>query len=402
MYPTLYHLFQDLFGVEWTLFKAIPMFGFWVGMAFLVASWLGGKELKRREKLGYLSPQKKTITIGEPANLADYIGNGVIGFILGFKLIYLITNSSVVDDFPGFILSRTGSIIGGVLGLVALVGWKYYESKKQTLAEPYKKEINFHSHEHMGNITMISVVSGILGAVIFGFLEQPSKLYSEFIEDDYNIEKLYGGLTVYGGVILAVIANIYYFWKNKLNFRQYLDALGPTVLLAYGIGRIGCQMAGDGDWGIVNTDPKPDWMSFLPDWLWAYDYPNNVNETAIPFDGYNGYFSETNEQRQFLRQLWNENHKLIVPVYPTPLYEVIMSTILFAGIWSIRKIVKIPLMIFSLYLLATGVERYLIEQIRVNTGHDTGLTQAEMISIGLIITAIGLGIFSYLQFKKKA
>lgn len=247
MYPTLYHFFYDIFGIQIGFLKIIPMFGFWVGVAFIVASWLGGKELKRREKLGLVKPQKKTITVGKPASITDYVSNGVLGFLLGFKLLYVFYHSEVTENFPGFVLSSQGSLIGGILVAALLVTWKYFEVKKETLDNPYEKEIDFHPHQHMGNITMLSVLGGILGAVIFAFLEQPGVLIEEFNKTG-DIGSLYGGLTIYGGIIVAALANVYYFWKNKLNTFQYLDALGPTVLLAYGIGRLGCQMAGDGDW----------------------------------------------------------------------------------------------------------------------------------------------------------
>ncbi len=392
MYPTLYHFFFDVFGSAPSFLKAIPMFGFWVGIAFIVGSWLGVKELKRKEAEGLLFSEKKTITVGKPASMGDYISNGVIGFILGFKLIYIFYNSEVTENFPSFIMSGKGSVVGGVIVAIAMVAWKYRESKKNELPEPKEEQIDFHPHEHMSNITMLSVVSGILGAVIFGTLEKPHLISEFFAGEDANGQEvgfthLYNGLTVYGGVILAVIANVYYFWKNKLNAIQYLDALGPLVLLAYGIGRIGCHMSGDGDWGIENLEPKPGWMGFLPDWMWAYDYPNNVNGEGIPITDC----------------IYNDEYcnKLPNPVYPTAFYEMIMSGLLFAGIWSVRKIIKIPFIIFSLYVLCTGLERLLIEQIRVNTKYGSGYTQAEIISIALILIGIGLGVFAYLQFKKK-
>lgn len=396
MYPTLYHFFFDVFGAKIGFLKAIPMFGFWVGISFLVANWIAVKELKRRESLGLISAQKKTITIGEPATITDYIGQGVLGFLLGFKIIYIFFNSEVTENFPSFIMSTKGSLFGGILIAAVMIGWKYFESKKNALPTPEKKEIDYHPYQHMGNITMISVVFGILGAVLFGFLEKPGELWADFQKPEGTISDLYGGLTVYGGVLLAAGANIYYFWKNKLNLVQFLDALGPVVLLAYAIGRIGCHMAGDGDWGIENLEPKPEWMSFLPDWMWAYDYPNNVNGEGILMDNclYRETFANGDINNQYC-------YKLANPVYPTPVYETIMGIILFIGLWSIRKIVKIPLLIFSLYILATGIERLLIEQIRVNVGHDTGFTQAELISIGLIVLGIGLAIFSYTKLRTK-
>ena len=64
-------------------------------------------------------------------------------------------------------------------------------------------------------------------------------------------------------------------------FLRLADATAPGLLLAYGIGRIGCHVSGDGDWGIPNTLPKPGWLSWAPDWIWAYAYPNNVNRVGI-------------------------------------------------------------------------------------------------------------------------
>lgn len=395
MYPTLYHFFYDVFGIQIGFLKVIPMFGFWVGIAFIVASWLGGKELKRRENLGLLKAEKRTITVGKPASITDYVSNGILGFLLGFKLLYVFFHSEVTENFPGFILSGKGSLIGGIIVAALLVTWKYFEAKKETLENPYEKEISFHPNQHMGNITMLSVLGGILGAVLFGFLEQPGKLIAAYNQSG-NIGDLYGGLTIYGGIIVAALANVYYFWKNKLNTFQYLDALGPTVLLAYGIGRLGCHMAGDGDWGIENLNPKPSWMGFLPDWMWAYDYPNNVNGEGILMD--NCIFQEVNAAGVI------DNHycyKLPNPVYPTPLYETLMSFGLFGILWSLRKKITIPMIIFSMYILFTGVERLLIEQIRVNVEYGSGFTQAELISIGLITLGIAGIIFFYLRGRKK-
>jgi prolipoprotein diacylglyceryltransferase len=153
-------------------------------------------------------------------------------------------------------------------------------------------------------------------------------------------------------------------------------------MLAYGIGRIGCQVAGDGDWGIVNTYSKP--LSWIPDWLWAYDYPHNVNKEGVPL----------------LNCTWGDYcYHLPAPVFPTPLYEIAMALLLFALLWSIRKKVKVTGRLFAIYLIANGIERFLIEHIRVNTKYDIfGFhpTQAEIISSCLIV----FGIFLYLYAPK--
>jgi prolipoprotein diacylglyceryltransferase len=145
-------------------------------------------------------------------------------------------------------------------------------------------------------------------------------------------------------------------------------------MLAYGLGRIGCQVAGDGDWGVVNNKPNP--FAFLPDWAWSYDYPHNVNKEGVllPNCTWGDYCTH-----------------LPQPVFPTPLYEIVMGLILFALLWFLRKRIKIAGRLFAIYLFVNGVERFLIEQIRVNTKQNFfGLhpTQAEIIACGLMIAGV--------------
>ena len=83
------------------------------------------------------------------------------------------------------------------------------------------------------------------------------------------------------------------------------------------------------------------------------------------------------------------------PVWPTSLYETIMCLILFSLLWLLRKKISIPGLIFSIYLILNGTERFFIEKIRVNTEYDFlgGITQAEIISFCLVITGIFLSIY---------
>jgi phosphatidylglycerol---prolipoprotein diacylglyceryl transferase len=143
-------------------------------------------------------------------------------------------------------------------------------------------------------------------------------------------------------------------------------------MLAYGIGRIGCQVSGDGDWGIVNTAAAP---SFIPRWLWAYDYPNNVNGVGIPltdgrpcFEGYCTVLPET--------------------VFPTPLYETIVCVAFFFLLWSLRSRLRPAGMIFFLFLFLNGLERFFVEKIRVNVRVLGDITQAEIIATVLMVAGV--------------
>jgi prolipoprotein diacylglyceryltransferase len=164
------------------------------------------------------------------------------------------------------------------------------------------------------------------------------------------------------------------------------DAIAPALMLAYGIGRIGCQISGDGDWGIENTSPKP--FSFLPDWAWSYTYPNNVVGEGVHIKGCTGPYCNA----------------LPDGVYPTPLYEIVASILLFFFLWSLRKRIKIPGVLAAIYLIVNGLERFLIEKIRVNTEYTIfGFhpTQAELISAGMIITGIILIIILTRKHKQR-
>jgi prolipoprotein diacylglyceryltransferase len=126
-------------------------------------------------------------------------------------------------------------------------------------------------------------------------------------------------------------------------------------------------------------------LSWAPDWVWATKYPHNVINEGVPIPNCVGNFCT----------------ELPFPVYPTAFYEVLMVSVLFVILWSIRKSITTPGMLFSIYLIMTGVERFLIETIRVNSKYHVGglsFTQAELISCILIL----LGIFGIVWSKNRA
>src|SRR5690606_9074133 len=82
------------------------------------------------------------------------------------------------------------------------------------------------------------------------------------------------GLTFYGGLICAGLAIAYYVRKKGLAVPRVADAVAPSLILGYGIGRIGCYLAGDGDWGKCSAlSQKPAW---IPDFLWSETFPRNI------------------------------------------------------------------------------------------------------------------------------
>ena len=381
MYPTISHLLFDLFGINIPL--PIQTFGFWVAIAFIFASWIISNELKRKEKEGFLSSTKVNEIIGESLTTSEIISSLLTGFFIGFKFIEALFNyTDLVNNPQDFILSTRGNLLGGILIAAISFYLKWTENNKTKLAIPKTIEKTVHPFELVGNMTMIAAISGIIGAKIFHNLEN----MDAFLADPIGQLISFSGLTFYGGLIAGAVSVIWYANKYKINTKHLIDSAAPGLMLAYGIGRIGCQMSGDGDWGIDNHAPKPEWMSFLPDWMWSYTFPHNVINAGVPIEGCTG---------NFCMELAN-------PVWPTAFYEVIMSLAIFGILWAIRRHIKVPGALFFIYLAFNGVERFFIEKIRINTEYNIlgGITQAEIISFCLVLTGI-IGA-TYLYKNKKS
>jgi prolipoprotein diacylglyceryltransferase len=310
-------------------------------------------------------------------------------------------------------MSAEGSLPAGILLGLLFAGLKWWEKNKQKLAEPQERRIRIWPHDRVGDLAIYAAIFGFAGAKIFNSLET----WSDFVRNPIESLFSFSGLTFYGGLICAALAIWYYAKKNGIPFWHLNDAAAPGLMLAYGVGRIGCQVSGDGDWGILNSAyyttaaGKPalaapgDFTriiqqykevylpqfgslenvhhlsvkapSFLPDWMFAYAYPHNVISEGVRIAGCDGQYCS----------------QLPIPVFPTPFYETIVCIGLFFFLWAIRKRITVPGKLFAIYLIVNGVERFFVEKIRVNTKYDIfGFhpTQAEIISFLLVITGVGL------------
>ncbi|MBB2144533.1 diacylglyceryl transferase [Pedobacter sp. LMG 31464] len=382
MFPTVSHFLSYLFGIDVPL--PFNTFGVFVALAFVGGYWAFTKELKRKEALGILHPTKRNVVIGEPASTLELVSNAFFGFLIGYKLIYALLNYKLfVSDAQTVLLSTKGNLLGG-LALAALFAyWAHKEKDKVKLSKPKTVEVTVHPYELMSNMIVWAAVWGFLGAKIFDNLEH----WDSFIKDPIGGLLSFSGLTFYGGLICGGAAVIYIARKNGIKPLHMLDVGGPGMMLAYSIGRIGCHLSGDGDWGIPNLNPKP--FTWLPDWLWAYTYPNNVANEGNHIAGCIGKYC----------------NELAQPVYPTPIYEVIIAFILFLILWKIRTRIKLPGMMFGIYLMLNGVERFFIELIRVNSKYTVAgipFTQAELISSLLFIAGLLLVIYSIKNKEKHA
>jgi phosphatidylglycerol:prolipoprotein diacylglycerol transferase len=380
MFPTLSHLIEYLTGV----FIPLPFktFGFFIALAFLAGSYFISKDLTEKNDSGLIPSTKKKVIKGKPTETKDLIKHALTGLLIGFKGLFAYYNYSYfIDDTFSFLFSVQGSTSGAVIGLVLGLAYGLYLKKTNPFTELVEEEQEVKPQELTANLLLISAGAGLFGAKIFHQLEN----WDTFIADPMGQLLSGGGLTFYGGLICGAAAVIIYVKQYGIKTGIIADAMAAPLMLAYGIGRIGCHTSGDGDWGIVNLNSKPDFLQFLPDWMWAYTYPNNVIRAG-------------ERMAECTDPLGVYCYELANPVYPTAVYEAIMGIILFTIIWKLRNSFSRPGMLFSLYLVFNGLERFSIEKIRINNELYNGLTQAEMISAGLVI--LGISLFFWLKNRK--
>ena len=120
MYPNLYHVFLDLLGWDLPALKLINSFGFFVALAFVAAHALLSREMKRIARQGHFQPSEQRIEVGHGPHPMDLGMQALVGFVLGWKVIYLIVNASTLFAGSGLpqahLFSTEGNVLWGVAG----------------------------------------------------------------------------------------------------------------------------------------------------------------------------------------------------------------------------------------------------------------------------------------------
>src|SRR4030067_1738542 len=187
-------------------------------------------------------------------------------------------------------------------------------------------------------VTLISIIFGIIGAKLFHLFEN----WDAFINNPLHMAFSPGGLTFHGGLILVIIAVMIYSRRKKVPFLTLTDLAAPSLALAYGIGRIGCHLAGDGDYGIPTNLP------------WGTNYENGTVPPSVMFQG-----SEI--AKSYPDGIVPDN----TPLHPTSVYEFLICVLIFAILWKLRKKDWIDGKLFMFYLIFISIERFSIEFIRL-------------------------------------
>jgi len=189
-----------------------------------------------------------------------------------------------------------------------------------------------------------AAAGGLIGSRIWALFDD----WSGFLQDPLGMLISGSGFVFYGGLLGGTIAVTHVIRRHGLSWLKVVDCIAPGLAVAHAIGRIGCQLAGDGDWGQVSTLP------------WAMAYPNAI---------VGWHYAEG------------------VRVHPTPLYEMLAYFAVFAVLWSIRKRPRADGTVFWWYLVLAPGARFLIEFVRINPAVLFGLSEAQWFS--LLLMAIG-------------
>ena len=154
MYPNLYYLFKDLFGVDINALKLVNSFGFFVAMAFVASGYVLFLELKRKSALGEFGYTEEKETIGAPATSGELLSAGFFGFLFGYKLVGAFLIADALNNTQAFILSLQGSMGAGILVAAIMVYLKWKEKDKVKLAKPETRTVNVWPQDRVGDIVL--------------------------------------------------------------------------------------------------------------------------------------------------------------------------------------------------------------------------------------------------------
>jgi phosphatidylglycerol:prolipoprotein diacylglycerol transferase len=181
-----------------------------------------------------------------------------------------------------------------------------------------------------------ALLGGLIGSRLYFVVENYDQVKDDLLGNIFTGS----GLVWYGGAIGGAIGVFLWAWYRGYLGTALLDLAAPALALGYAVGRVGCQLSGDGDYGQAWDGP------------WAMAYPDGT----VPTDQ---------------------------EVHPTPVYETLAMGLIALLLWRLRNRLTNGLL-FALYLLLAGTERLLVEFIRRNEDAALGLTQAQLISVAMI------------------
>ncbi len=198
-------------------------------------------------------------------------------------------------------------------------------------------------------VILLGIIGGVLGSKLAYMLTEADRFeWGDLLSGS--------GLTWHGGLILATVLIVGYFYVKRLPLRVMLDAVAPELASGYAFGRLGCQVSGDGCYGLPCSADSLDRVFCMA-------YPNGIVPTL--------------EQ-----------------VHPTPVYESLSNFVLFVILWKLRGRIRNPGVLFAIYLVVSGLSRFLVEFIRQPESRPDrfwSLRDAHLIALGQVLLGLILG-----------
>jgi prolipoprotein diacylglyceryl transferase len=232
----------------------------------------------------------------------------------------------------------------GLMVAIALLVSAYVLQADFNRRRPQLERIPGYKRQTDEGFLIIGVagIAGLIGARLYHLLESPR----EFFADPWNLLFSRFGFAWFGGFLGGFVALLILARRMKIPLLLFLDICSPAACAGYAIGRIGCLLSGDGDYGVPTSLP------------WCMSFPNGVVPTTQC-------------------------------VHPTPIYEFLIWMAIAAFLWHMgTKSLRGPKAqgeIFANYLMLTGIARFLMEFIRINPRSFFGLSNAQAASLASII-----------------
>ena len=198
----------------------------------------------------------------------------------------------------------------------------------------------------------VAVVAGIVGAKLWHVLDTPE----EFREMGWRVLWDSAGFAWFGGLVFGILALLIQGWRARIGALRILDLASAAAAIGYGVGRIGCLLSGDGDYGIPSNLP------------WAMGFPHGLDPTPPG-----------------------------VRVHPTPIYEFVVAMFIGWWLWARGSKPRPSGWIVGEYLIWTGLARFLVEFIRRNQPVLFGLSNAQLASVGSVVAGAALLVWASRQ-----
>jgi len=218
-----------------------------------------------------------------------------------------------------------------------------------------------------------SAIAGLACSRLYSVIDN----FSAYAHDPWSIIFSGSGFVWYGGLMGGLLSAFLVARYYKVSIGATADMAGPALVIGQALGRIGCLVSGDGDWGVPTTLP------------WGMQFPNAIV-------GWNANTVLNVDSQHHLVSAFYPG----VRVHPTPIYEAIAYTLIFMFLWSRRTKTTVPGQIFYLYMMLAGTARFLVEFLRVNPRVFMGLSEAQLIALVMMILGTSLYVYTAMRSRK--